>query len=154
MGYVSPQHHSISAALSSSHSIALLFHSRSFPEDAILPKLILRGLPSSCSSSSTAPAQLHTTGPALQEPFHTCLHRWQQPQTSCSTMGSSSWATALAWCLLLQGLTMGCSILQATATCCAMGSSMGCTWRSASRRTEWAAGGTACSTTGLSSGCR
>ena len=49
-----------------SHSLPLL-HVGSFPWDAVLPKLILRGLPTGSSSSRTAPTWLRTTGSIPQE---------------------------------------------------------------------------------------
>lgn len=62
-------------------------HVKSLPGNAVLPELILCGLPTGCSSLSTAPAWLHTMSSILQELFHTHPHRWQLPQTS----GGSPW---------------------------------------------------------------
>ena len=63
------------------------------------------------------------------------------PQTSCSCVVSSPRAAALAWGLLLQGLSMGRSLLQATSTCSTGSSSTGCSVEICSMWDPWAAGG-------------
>lgn len=105
------------------------------------------GLPTGCSSSSTAPMGYycaHSSGGHCSSmgPY------WQQlPQTSCSTAGFSSQAAALTQGLLLQGLSMGHSFLlhhgllhRLHAEMCSAWCPMNC----------W---GTACSTLDLSVGC-
>uniref|UniRef100_A0A8C3GKR9 Transient receptor potential cation channel subfamily M member 6 n=1 Tax=Cairina moschata TaxID=8855 RepID=A0A8C3GKR9_CAIMO len=63
------------------------------------------------------------------------------PQTPCSCVGSSPRAAALARGLLLRGLSMGRSLLQATSTCCTGGSSTRCSMEICSMWDPWAAGG-------------
>lgn len=78
------------------HSLPL-FHVGSLPWDAILPKLILRGLPTGSSSSRTAPTWLHTTGSI------------PQGQTAPARV-PHEWVAAAPRLLLLRGLlSMGCS---------------------------------------------
>lgn len=94
--------------------------------DAVLPELILHGLPSGYSSPSAAATWLCTTGPPIQD--HSALHR--SPQVAappallyCGLLSSSQR-------LLLWGLSMYCAssrphqlLLQ--------GPLYGCRWRSA-----------------------
>ena len=63
------------------------------------------------------------------------------PQTPCSCVGSSPRAAAPARGLLLRGLSMGRSLLQATSTCSTGGSSTGCSVEICSVWDPWAAGG-------------
>ena len=119
----------------------------SLPWDAIIPALIPLGLPTGCTSPSTAPTQLCTTGPTLQALLPVAPNRQWLPQPSCPTAGCSPWAAALA-----QGAPAGfyqVCILHASSTAALWAPpllhreicSMQCTW---------AAGGTACSSMGLS----
>lgn len=59
----------------------------SLPQDAIL--LILHGLPIGCSSSSTAPTRLYTTGPIISGThcFSMESYKWQMPQNFSSDTG-------------------------------------------------------------------
>ena len=66
-------HNTLSLMILHSHSL-LLLHGRSILQDADLPKLILRELPTGCSSLSIAPTQLHTMGPTVQALLHTGPH--------------------------------------------------------------------------------
>ena len=64
--------------LLSGHSV-LLLHMEFLVQNTVPPKLILCGLPTGCSSPSTAPTQLCTTGPILQELLHTGPHGLRPP---------------------------------------------------------------------------
>jgi len=59
----------------------------------------------------------------LQCGFSTCHSSCQQ---TCSCKCSAPQVPVPARSLLLHGLSMGCSFLQGTSTCCGVGSSMGC----------------------------
>ena len=63
------------------------------------------------------------------------------PRPPCSCVGSSPQAAAPARGLLLWGLSMGRSLLQATSTCSTGGSSTGCSVEICSMWDPWAAGG-------------
>ena len=67
------------------------------PWDAVLPRLIFLGLPTGCSSHSTAPAQLGTVGPALQALLLIGLLGQHLFQSFCPTAGCSTWAAAPVW---------------------------------------------------------
>jgi len=66
-------------------------------------------VPTGCSSPSTSPTQLCTTGPTPQALPHTGPHGWYVPHCSCSTAGCSTQAAAPAWgcfCRSIHGLCL------------------------------------------------
>lgn len=103
-----------------SHSL-LLFHMGLLVQDTVPPKLILYGLPTGCSSPSTAPIQLCNTGLVLQELIHTGPHGLRSlsppaPQWSLHELLLQPGATPAG---VSMGVPPSCLIL-----CCPMGSSM------------------------------
>ena len=96
---------------------------------AILPELIPSGLPTGCSSSSTDPAQLCTTGPTLWALLHMGPHGQQLPQPSCRTVDCSSQAATPAWAAPV-AVSMGCATFRPHPLL-HCGLLRGCMWRSA-----------------------
>ena len=79
--------------------------------------------------------------PGSKLPQHGSPTGGSSPQTPCSCVGSSPRAAAPARGLLLRGLSMGRSLLQATSTCSTGDSSTGCSVEIRSMWEPWAAGG-------------
>jgi len=106
-----------------------LLHMRCRPWDAVLPKLILCGLPRGCSSLSTSPTWLHTTGPILQALLSTGSPWAAAPPASFPTMGYSPRPAAPPSGAPV-GVSMGCILFrpQPLLHC---GLLHGCMWRSA-----------------------
>lgn len=99
----------------------------SFPQDAVLPQLILHGLPAGCSSSRTAPTSLCTMEPIFQELLHMYPHRFPAilPQCGLLSMGCSSCLGLLPQVLYMGSIFFGAHLLL---SCSLL---HGCTWRSA-----------------------
>ena len=119
-------HYVLSLPLPRGHSFrgrVPLPHMGYLPPDAILPKLIPHGLPTGCSSPSTASTWLCTTRPIHQEVFHTGPYGQQLPQPSCPIVGSCSWAAAPAqdtcgvspWTAAPSGLIHCCTVASSMA---------------------------------------
>jgi len=89
----------------------------SLPWDAIIPALIPLGLLTGCTSPSTAPTQLCTTGPTLQALLPMAPNRQWLPHCGLLSMGCSSGPGCS--CRILPGVHPSCLI-----HCCTVGSSI------------------------------
>lgn len=112
--------------------------------DAVLPELILHGLPSGYSSPSAAATWLCTTGPPIQD--HSALHRF--PTGGSSPSPAPLWAPQLQPEAAPVGALHVLCLLQASSAAAPRAS----LWLQVEicKQYPWTTGGTACYSTALS----